>query len=92
MNRSFEIERLTEFTIAFRDILDEMRKNIENDEGVPSANSDDFMAYQQLVLSIISLQKELDVFLDTALSHELSLQETPIQILDFTAELDKFKK
>lgn len=88
---SIEIERLNEFTLAFRDILDGLRKDIETNKGVSSVG-DDYMAYQQLIMSVLTLQRELDAFIETTLNHELSMQETPIQILDFTAELDKFKK
>ncbi len=47
--------------------------------------------YQIFMSQLILLQRELDDFIDSAVTLELSVQELPVQILDFSSEWERFK-
>jgi len=86
-----DFNQATEMVLALSSLLKELQEDLASGSEMPSSDQEDINSYQVLISQLILLQRELEDFIEDAVTMELSVQELPVQILDFSAEWDRFK-
>ncbi len=86
-----DFNQATEMIIAFSSLLKELQDDLESGKEFPSGEADNINRYQVFMSQLILLQREMDEFIESAVTIELSVQELPVQILDFSSEWERFK-
>jgi len=86
-----DFNQATEMIMAFSSLLKELQEEIESGAEFPSGGSDSLDRYQVFMSQLILLQREMEDFIENAVTMELSIQELPVQILDFSSEWERFK-
>ncbi|MBD3277492.1 MAG: hypothetical protein GF388_04255 [Candidatus Aegiribacteria sp.] len=81
----------TEMVLALSSLLKELQQEMESQSEYPSDRNDNIDSYQVFMSQLILLQKEVESFIEDAVTMELSFQDLPVQILDFSSEWDRFK-
>ncbi|MEA3267164.1 MAG: hypothetical protein U9P42_09530 [Candidatus Fermentibacteria bacterium] len=84
-------ERANELSIALSSLLKKMKESMGEVEGVPVQNRDEYSQFQSLLTTSVFLQRDLDEFLDKAISVGEQDREGPIEVLDFSSEWDRFE-
>lgn len=83
--------RATEMLLALSSLLKDLEEELDSGSKFPSNDRENLDAYQIFMSQLILLQKDMENFIDNAVSIELSIQEMPVQVLDFSSEWDRFK-
>jgi len=86
-----DFNQATEMLLAFSALLRDLESELTSGSGAPSDNRENLDAYQVFMSQLILLQKHMEEFIENAVSLELSLQDMPVQILDFSSEWDRFE-
>ncbi|MFO8184564.1 MAG: hypothetical protein R6U39_10380 [Candidatus Aegiribacteria sp.] len=85
-----DFNQATEMVMALSALIRELQEELESGSefpgGEPDANS-----YQLFISQLILLQREVEDFIENAVTMELSIQDLPVQILDFSSEWERFK-
>ncbi len=79
-----------ELAMAFAAVLRDMNSEFAESDHLPVSSDSDYEAYQALMARLILLQRELDDFIDRAMSLETTMQDAPCQVLDFSADWEGF--
>jgi len=86
-----DFNQATEMLLAFSALLRDLESELASSSGAPSDSREDLDSYQIFMSQLILLQKHMEEFIENAVSLELSLQDMPVQILDFSSEWDRFE-
>lgn len=86
-----DFNQATEMVLALSSLLKELQQEMESQSEFPSDRNDNIDSYQVFMSQLILLQKEVESFIEDAVTMELSFQDLPVQILDFSSEWDRFK-
>jgi hypothetical protein len=86
-----DFKQAMEMIQAFSSLLRDIQEEIESGEEFPSGEAEGINNYQLFMSQLILLQRDVEDFIENAVSMELSVQELPVQILDFSSEWERFK-
>lgn len=86
-----DFNQATELVLALSSLLKELQQEMESQSEFPSGRNENIDSYQVFMSQLILLQKEVESFIEDAVTMELSFQDLPVQILDFSSEWDRFK-
>lgn len=86
-----DINQATEMVMALSALIRELEEELESGSEFPPGGADDPNSYQIFMSQLILLQREVESFIENAVTMELSIQDLPIQILDFSSEWERFK-
>lgn len=86
-----DINQATEMVMALSALIRELEEEMESVSEFPPGDSDEPNSYQLFISQLILLQREVEAFIDNAVTMELSIQDLPVQILDFSSEWERFK-
>jgi hypothetical protein len=86
-----DFNQATEMVMALSALIRELEDELESGSEFPPGDSDDLNSYQLFISQLILLQREVEAFIEDAVTMELSIQDLPVQILDFSSEWDRFK-
>ncbi len=84
-------KQANELSMALSSLLRKMKESMGEVEGVPVENRDEYSQFQSLLTTSVFLQRDLDEFLDKAMSVGEQDREGPIEVLDFSSEWDHFE-
>lgn len=84
-------KQANELSMALSSLLRKMRESMGEVEGIPVQNRDEYSQFQSLLTTSVFLQRDLDEFLDKAMTVGEQDREGPIEVLDFTSEWDRFE-
>jgi len=84
-------KQANELSMALSSLLRKMRESMGEVEGVPVQNRDEYSQFQSLLTTSVFLQRDLDEFLDKAMTVGEQDREGPIEVLDFSSEWDRFE-
>ena len=79
-----------ELALAFSAVIREMQREFSTVEHLPVQDNADFEAYQMLMSRIVLLQRDMEELLDRAMALEATIQDSPVQVLDFSAEWESY--
>ncbi len=79
-----------ELAFAFSAVIREMHQEFASSDHLPLGDKLDFETYQTFISRIVLIQRDLDELIDRAMMLESTLQDSPIQVLDFSSEWDLF--
>ncbi|MCK5841684.1 MAG: hypothetical protein KAH31_05930, partial [Candidatus Sabulitectum sp.] len=82
-------KQANELSMALSSLLRKMKESMGEVEGVPVENRDEYSQFQSLLTTSVFLQRDLDEFLDKAMSVGEQDREGPIEVLDFSSEWDR---
>ncbi len=85
-------ERASELSLALSSLLRAMKESMGEVEGVPVRNRDEYSEFQVLLTNTVFLQRDLDEFLEKAMTVGEQDREGPIEVLDFSSEWERFEK
>lgn len=86
-----DFNQATEMILAVSSLLKDLQEQLESGKGFPADEAENINRYQIFMSQLILLQRELEDFIENAVTIELSIQELPVQILDFSSEWERFK-
>ncbi|OPL19052.1 MAG: hypothetical protein AVO35_12650 [Candidatus Aegiribacteria sp. MLS_C] len=86
-----DINQATEMVMALSALIRELEEELDSGSEFPPGGPDDANSYQIFMSQLMLLQREVESFIENAVTMELSIQDLPIQILDFSSEWDRFK-
>ena len=86
-----DFNQATEMIQAFSSLLKDLQEELESGTEFPSGGDDNISRYQVFMSQLILLQREIEDFIENAVTTEFSIQELPVQILDFSSEWERFK-
>jgi len=86
-----DFNQATEMIMAFSSLLKDLKDELESGSEFPSGDAESLSRYQVFMSQLILLQREMEDFIEDAVTMELSIQELPVQILDFSSEWERFK-
>lgn len=86
-----DFNQATEMILAFSSLLKDLQEKLESGDELPTGEAENISRYQVFMSQLILLQRDMDDFIENAVTMELSVQELPVQILDFSSEWDRFK-
>lgn len=86
-----DFNQATEMIMAFSSLLKDLQEEIESGSEFPTTEGENLDKYQVFMSQLIILQREMEDFIEDAVTMELSIQELPVQILDFSSEWERFK-
>jgi len=86
-----DFNQAVEMIQAFSALLKELQEELESGKEFPSGESENINRYQVFMSQLILLQRDMEDFIEDAVTMELSIQELPVQILDFSSEWERFK-
>ncbi len=84
-------KQANEISMALSSLLRKMKESMGEVEGVPVQNREEYSQFQSLLTTSVFLQRDLDEFLDKAMSVGEQDREGPIEVLDFSSEWDRFE-
>lgn len=84
-------KQANELSMALSSLLRKIRESMGEVEGIPVQNRDEYSQFQSLLTTSVFLQRDLDEFLDKAMTVGEQDREGPIEVLDFTSEWDRFE-
>ncbi len=84
------ITQATEMLLAFSSLLKDLQEELDSGSELPSNSLENLDAYQVFISQLILLQRDLEDFIENAVTLELSMQEMPVQVLDFSSEWERF--
>jgi hypothetical protein len=86
-----DINQATEMVMALSALIRELEEEFETGSDLPGIESENHNNYQLFISQLILLQREVEAFIENAVTMELSIQDLPVQILDFSSEWERFK-
>lgn len=86
-----DFNQATEMLLAFSALLRDLESELDSGSVAPPENREGLDAYQIFMSHLVLLQKHMEDFIENAVSLELSLQDMPMQILDFSSEWERFE-
>jgi len=84
-------KQANELSMALSSLLRKMRDSMGEVEGVPVKNREEYTQFQSLLASSVFLQRDLDDFLEQAMTVGEQDHEGPVEVLDFSSEWDRFE-
>ncbi|MCD4706178.1 MAG: hypothetical protein K8S62_00390 [Candidatus Sabulitectum sp.] len=84
-------KQANELSMALSSLLRKMRESMGEVEGIPVQNREEYSQFQSLLTTSVFLQRDLDEFLDKAMTVGEQDREGPIEVLDFSNEWDRFE-
>lgn len=84
-------KQANELSNALSSLLRKMRDSMGEVEGVPVEDRDEYAQFQSLLTTAVFLQRDLDEFLERAMTFGEQGREGPVEVLDFTSEWDRFE-
>ena len=84
-------KQANELSMALSSLLRNMKESMGEVEGVPVQNREEYSQFQSLLTTSVFLQRDLDEFLDKAMTVGEQDREGPIEVLDFSSEWDRFE-
>ncbi|MCK5133271.1 MAG: hypothetical protein KAR40_14100 [Candidatus Sabulitectum sp.] len=84
-------KQANELSMALSSLLRKMKESMGEVEGVPVQNREEYSQFQSLLTTSVFLQRDLDEFLDKAMTVGEQDREGPIEVLDFSSEWDRFE-
>ena len=84
-------KQANELSLALSSLLRKMKDSMGEVEGVPVQNREEYSQFQSLLTSSVFLQRDLDEFLDKAMTVGEQDREGPVEVLDFSSEWDRFE-
>ncbi len=84
-------KKANELSLALSSLLKRMRDSMGEVEGVPVENREEYAQFQMLLTTSVFLQRDLDEFLERAMTYGEQGREGPVEVLDFTSEWEQFK-
>ncbi len=84
-------KQANELSMALSSLLRKMRESMGEVEGIPVQNREEYSQFQSLLTTSVFLQRDLDEFLDKAMTVGEQDREGPIEVLDFSSEWDRFE-
>jgi hypothetical protein len=85
-----DFNQATEMLLAFAAMLRDLESRLDPESGLPADSRENLDSYQLFMSQLVLLQKHMDDFIENAVTLELTLQEMPVQILDFSSEWERF--
>jgi hypothetical protein len=85
-----DFNQATEMLLAFAAMLRDIESRLDPESGLPADSRENLDSYQLFMSQLVLLQKHMDDFIENAVTLELTLQEMPVQILDFSSEWERF--
>lgn len=85
-----DFTQATEMLLAFAALLRDLESRLDPESGLPSDSRENLDSYQLFMSQLVLLQKHMEDFIENAVTLELSLQDMPVQILDFSSEWERF--
>ena len=79
-----------ELALAFSAVIREMHQEFSVADNLPLESNSDFETYQTFISRIVLIQRDLDDLIDRAMLLESNMQDSPVQVLDFSSEWDLF--
>ena len=86
-----DFNQATEMILAVSSLLKDLQEQLESGKEFPIDKAENINKYQVFMSQLILLQREMDDFIENAVTLELSVSELPVQILDFSSEWERFK-
>ncbi len=86
-----DFNQATEMILAVSSLLKDLQEQLESGKEFPTDKAENINKYQVFMSQLILLQREMEDFIENAVTLELSVQELPVQILDFSSEWERFK-
>jgi hypothetical protein len=86
-----DFNQATEMILAVSSLLKDLQEQLESGKEFPTDEAENINKYQVFMSQLILLQREMEDFIENAVTLELSVQELPVQILDFSSEWERFK-
>ena len=84
-------KQANELSIALSSLLRKMKESMGEVEGVPVENREEYSQFQSLLTTSVFLQRDLDEFLDKAMTVGDQDREGPVEVLDFSNEWERFE-
>jgi len=85
-----DFKQATEMLLAFSAMLRELESSLDPESGLPTEGGDNLDSYQLFMSQLVLLHRNMEDFIENAVTLELSLQDLPVQILDFSSEWERF--
>lgn len=83
-------KQANELSQALSSLLRRLEQSMNEVDGVPVNNKEEYEHFQSLICTAVFLQKNLDDFLEKAMVLGDQGREGPVEIMDFTGEWDRF--
>ncbi len=84
-------KQANELSMALSSLLRKMKESMGEVEGVPVENREEYSQFQSLLTTSVFLQRDLDEFLDKAMTVGDQDREGPVEGLDFSNEWERFE-
>ncbi|OPX28040.1 MAG: hypothetical protein B1H09_08485 [Gemmatimonadaceae bacterium 4484_173] len=84
-------KQANELSMALSSLLRKMKESMGEVEGVPVENREEYSQFQSLLTTSVFLQRDLDEFLDKAMTVGDQDREGPVEVLDFSNEWERFE-
>ena len=84
-------EQASELSNALSSLLKKVKESMVEAEGIPAKSREEYTQFQSLLASSVFLQRDLDDFLEKAMTIGDQDHESPIEILDFSKDWDRFE-
>jgi len=84
-------KQANELSMALSSLLRKMKESMGEVEGVPVENREEYSQFQSLLTTSVFLQRDLDEFLDKAMTVGDQDREGPVEVLDFSSEWERFE-
>ncbi len=86
-----DYSRDTEMVLAFSALLRDLQEELDSQTEAPFGAGKELEQYQFFLSQIVLLQRDLEEYVDQAMTLELSRQDMPVQVLDFSSEWERFE-
>jgi hypothetical protein len=84
-------KQANELSMALSSLLRKIKESMGDVEGVPVENREEYTQFQSLLTTSVFLQRDLDEFLDKAMTVGEQDREGPVEVLDFSGEWERFE-
>jgi len=84
-------KQANELSMVLSSLLRKMKESMGEVEGVPVENREEYSQFQSLLTTSVFLQRDLDEFLDKAMTVGDQDREGPVEVLDFSSEWERFE-
>ncbi len=84
-------KKANEIALTLSSLLKRMKDSMDELEGIPAGNRDEYSQFQMLLTTAVFLQRDLDEFLEKAMTYGEQSREDPVEVYDFTSEWERFK-
>jgi len=84
-------KQANELSLALSSLLKKMCDSMGEVDGVPVDDREEYAQFQSLLTTSVFLQRDLDEFIERAMTLGEQGREGPVEVLDFSSEWDRFK-